>query len=423
MTLFLLKDPNKGKGVQMKISTRLIFIILTSFAAVLAQSSRSLYPNSSEIDFINLSSACSKKIALVEPKGPHQIGTVTYYWVDPSRDEQLTTDPNDLRQVIAQVFYPAKRVRDTPPVAYVPELSLLRAGLKADKRETPNKIAEDLELYGCVFTHSYPKAMVDDLYPNYPVLIFSPGGNMSRHWHTTTAEELASQGYIVAVISHAYSGMDVFPAGGFLMSHGSWQGTDLSTPEEKEKLEEKLTNMLAADARFVLDRLVMINGKDPQGRFTGRLNTNSVAILGHSRGGSTVSRACSTDSRFKACIIFDNLGGDNEIKTGLRQPQMTIRRKWPDARESRLHQFLALNSTRAYDVVIDGATHFSFSDLPLFDPNYETKDVNAERALRLISDYTLAFLDKHLRKKVAPLLEDSRTDLEGSSTKVFQPKK
>lgn len=407
----------------MKLSIPLIFFILTSCAAVLAQSSHSLDPNRNEIEFINLSSACSKKIPLVEPKGPHQIGTVTYYWLDPSREEQVTVDPYDLRQVIAQVFYPAKRIKDTPPIAYVPELGLLRAGLKADKRETPNKIADDLELYGCVFTHSYPKAMVDDLYPHYPVLIFAPGGNMSRHWYTATAEELASHGYIVAVISHAYSGMDVFPSGGLLMSHPFWQGTDKSTPEEKEKLEEQLTNTLAADARFVLDQLVVINRKDPQGRFTSRLNTNSAAILGHSRGGSTVSRACSTDSRFKACIIFDNIGAYNETKIGLRQPQMTIRSKWPDARESRLHQFLALNSTRAYDVVIDGATHFSFSDLPLFDPNYETKNVNAERAVRLISDYTLAFLDKHLRKKESPLLEDSRTNLEGSSIKVFQPKK
>ncbi len=43
-----------------------------------------------------------------KPTGPYAIGTVTYHWVDSSRPELFTTDPNDHRELMAQVWYPAK---------------------------------------------------------------------------------------------------------------------------------------------------------------------------------------------------------------------------------------------------------------------------------------------------------------------------
>src|SRR5689334_25405726 len=43
-----------------------------------------------------------------KPTGPYAIGTLTYHWVDTSRPELFSTDPNDHREVLAQVWYPAK---------------------------------------------------------------------------------------------------------------------------------------------------------------------------------------------------------------------------------------------------------------------------------------------------------------------------
>ncbi|MCL4517376.1 MAG: hypothetical protein M1379_17645 [Firmicutes bacterium] len=42
------------------------------------------------------------------PGGPYQIGTVTYYWVDTSRHEIFSADPNASRELMVQVWYPAK---------------------------------------------------------------------------------------------------------------------------------------------------------------------------------------------------------------------------------------------------------------------------------------------------------------------------
>ena len=338
-------------------------------------------PLAGGLEFANYDHECEEIVPLPEPTGHHQVGTVTYHWVDRTRPEELSADAHDDRQVIASLFYPALRVPDGPPAPYVPELDLLRAGFATDRREFPRRIADDLALRDCVLTHAFADRPVDDLETVYPIVLISPGGNVSRHSHTALAQELASNGWIVAVMSHAYSGLDVFPEGGHVMS------ADLT--------DEQLTSMLAADAIFTLDRLAELTENDPHARFTGRLDTTRVGIVGHSRGGSTVGRACSSDERFDACVIFDNIGPEPETGTGLGKPQLTIRQPWPEGRAGRLTDFLGRNRTVAYDAVVDGTIHMSFTDLPIIDPERNEGDIAPVRAHAIVSALTLAFLDEY----------------------------
>jgi predicted dienelactone hydrolase len=184
-------------------------------AAVSAHAQSSVPGTAGGLDFVNVSSACDTTVLLPEPTGHHQVGRVTYHWVDEARPDELSEDPHDLRQVIADVFYPAIRTFDGPRAAYVPELDLLRRGFGADSRELPRRIGDDMAVHGCVLTSTFARLPMDDAAEPAPVLLFSPGGNMSRHWHTAWAQEMASQGYVVAVMSHAHSGLDVFPRGDF----------------------------------------------------------------------------------------------------------------------------------------------------------------------------------------------------------------
>src|SRR6266545_2059260 len=41
------------------------------------------------------------------PTGPYAIGTLTYHWVDAGRPEDFTDDPNDRRELMVQIWYPA----------------------------------------------------------------------------------------------------------------------------------------------------------------------------------------------------------------------------------------------------------------------------------------------------------------------------
>ncbi len=381
---------NTRRDKHPRYATRLASIALAALAICLVFGSKQPnlmaqqadLPLGGGLEFANYAHECEEVIPLPEPTGHHQVGTVTYHWVDRSRPEELSADTHDDRQVIATLFYPALRVPDGPPVPYIPELDLLRAGFATDRREVPREIAADLAVRDCVLTHSFADRPVANLEPRYPVVLISPGGNVSRHSHTAIAQELASQGWIVAVMSHAYSGWDVFPEGGHVMS------ADLS--------DEEQTSMLAADALFTLDRLTELTRRDPHGLFTDRLDTAHVGIIGHSRGGSTVGRACSSDDRFDACVVFDNIGPDPETGTGLRQPQLTIRQPWPEERAGRLSDFLGHNGTVAFDAVVHGTIHMSFTDLPLIDPERYESRIAPERAHDIVSALTLAFLERYV---------------------------
>ncbi|MGD8496800.1 MAG: hypothetical protein PVF05_11460 [Gemmatimonadales bacterium] len=349
--------------------------------------------------FANYDHRCRRSIPLPAPSGPHRVGTITYHWVDRSRPDELTENAYDDRQIVATIYYPAADVRgdthgDVAP--YFPELDLFRAGFMTDQRDVPHEIADAVAVRGCVVTHAFANVPLDDAASSYPVALISPGGNVSRHSHTALAEELASHGWIVAVMSHLHSGWDVFPEGGFVMSSSYWQGPEGASDAELARLDDELTSMLAADARFTLDRLTDLTATDPRNRFTGRIDTTRVAIIGHSRGGSTVGRACSIDDRFDACVVFDNIGPEPETETGLSQPQLTIRRPWPRDRVAQLDAFLSRNRSEAVDAVVEGTVHMSFTDLPLIDPGRYDAAIAPERAHEIVAALTRAFLERHV---------------------------
>lgn len=348
--------------------------------------------------FVNTSVSSVSRIELPRPTGRHSVGTVTYHWIDRERQETVTDEPNDLRQVIAQIWYPASPSTDYVPSAYIPQLESMRAGIPVLAGEVPLKIARNLASYTQIRTHSRRAVSFhrEQTGKRFPLILFSPGGNMSRHWYTGLMEELASHGYVAAAISHAYSGWDVFPAGGFLKS-AAW-GMQSDDPEIARRGEENLSDTLAADARFVLDQLASLNEDDPLGRFTGRLDLERVAIIGHSRGGKTAARSASSDPRFKVVAILDNIGPDRETQIGLSQPQLTVRAPWPEARIQRLHLFLKRNTSKtgAFDVIVRGANHFSFSDLPVVDPNNYPSDKNPHHLHRVITQVLRCFLNRYL---------------------------
>lgn len=342
-------------------------------------------------DFANIASNCGQSIALPEPRGPHQVGTSTFQFVDRSRPEGGTANPNDQRQVIFQLWYPAVKNRNSSPVAYAPELETMRAFFSADSRDVPQKIAQNLERYGCVLTHAFADAPSSSLARQYPVLVFSPGGNMSRHWHTAQAQEFASRGFIVVMLSHALSGLDVFP-GLPVMAPDRWALAKDATAEQEAANDSSLSDELAMDARFALDRVADIASGKVRHPLNGRVDLARVAIAGHSRGGNTVGRACSTDPRFKACITYDNIGPDREQASGIKTPQLIIRTPWGAERKQSLRTYLAKNPTYAADVEIAGTTHFTFTDLQIVDPAHYEHKLDPVAGLSLANAITLSFI-------------------------------
>jgi hypothetical protein len=58
---------------------------------------------------------------LPAPTGPHAVGRTSFHWVDHARGELDTADPDDVRELMVHLFYPAEIGSDAPRAVYVPD--------------------------------------------------------------------------------------------------------------------------------------------------------------------------------------------------------------------------------------------------------------------------------------------------------------
>ena len=362
-------------------------------AAMLFQTQAELAAPAGSPAFSNIVPDCAALTVLPEPTGPNQVGRTNLFFVDEAREEIATPEPVDLRQVPVTLWYPGLRDRDVAPAPYMAQLDMFLGGFAADSRPFLREIGAGFSPLACVLGHSFEDIAASDLAPDFPVIVFSPGGTMSRFWYSALAQELATHGYVVAMTGHAHSGTDVNPSGGLHFDPVRWRAPEDASEQEARAIEDRLADLLAGDVRFVLDRLEDIAAGRIAHPLNGRLDLSAPALGGHSRGGDAVARGCAQDRRFASCITLDNIGPDRETGQGLDQPQLVIRAPWPQSRAGRLAGYLSLNRSVAIDAVLPGAGHFDFSDMPLvLSERYDT-EIGAGPATIAASRLIRAFLD------------------------------
>lgn len=343
-----------------------------------------------------------------QPGGPYQVGTLTYHWVDADRSEAFTADADRRRELMVQVWYPAKG-----------DPSLARAPYVQDGRALA-PLAPLLRLPGFIFGHvkyirtnAIPSAPVAHGEPSYPVLIFSHGRGGFRQHNTWEVEELVSHGYIVAAIDHTYAASGVVFLDGRLV------------PMDSRMIDRTFVDgmlpYLSQDVVFVLNQLAAVNQSDPNAILTGKLDLQHAGIFGVSMGGEVSAEACRQDPRLQACLIMDVWMPADVIQDPMKQPTMWITR---DAETMRLERWRevdideTLNTMRAvyekqpgdgYFVQVPGMFHQDFSDAPLLSPVTSwlgvTGPIDGRRAHSITSAYSLAFFDRHLKGRPVPLLD------------------
>jgi Platelet-activating factor acetylhydrolase, isoform II len=350
------------------------------------------------------------QLTIPASSGAYAVGQTVYKWVDISRPEGLTTNPNDFREIIALIWYPAERETGTKS-PYFPGLSTVSKAL-VDSGEVAS-----WEVFGLRFMRSQKRTnatLAKSDHP-YPMLIFSPGNGTNMEFYNSLASEIASQGYIVVGLNHPY---DV--AAVELSDHKIARFF-----KEQESLDRSANQVFIAerikvrtlDVIFALDQLNDLNANSP---FTGMLDLKSVAVAGHSLGGITASEACKADSRFRACLNYDGLqkGGPfstEETAIPPDQPFMFI------TKEAQLHPKLIekfRSMKESYWVLIHGASHDSFTDGPLLRPSLLPVSNRADQIMVLVQKYTLAFLDQTLKGQTSSLLSRS-VHLQNISVEVY----
>ncbi|MBX6748962.1 MAG: carboxylic ester hydrolase, partial [Micromonosporaceae bacterium] len=202
-------------------------------------------------------------------------------------------------------------------------------------------------------------------------------------------------------------------------------GYDPQTAPPHNPLADSFVPHLAQDVSFVLDRLADVNRSDPQGLLTGRLDLARVGLFGQSLGGNVGGTACLREPRLRACLLEDAYLTTEVVEAGLTQPTMMITR---DADTMRLERQRSggwseanieetLSTMRAvfdrlpgpgYYVEVPGMFHIEMTDAPLFSPLVQLRvggPLGVRRVHEIINAYSVAFFDRHLRGRPAPLLD------------------
>ncbi|MGG4106152.1 hypothetical protein AAXB25_19805 [Paenibacillus lautus] len=142
---------------------------------------------------------------LPKPDGPEKVGTQTFHFTDQNRDEVLTEDQSDKRELMVQVWYPTENSNNNKSEALFPK----------DKEMFKKYIqtySNSLNLPDFVFdywkyskTNSYENVEILPSASPYPLVLLSHGMGTSRVLHASQAEDLASHRFIVVTIDHTYS--------------------------------------------------------------------------------------------------------------------------------------------------------------------------------------------------------------------------
>ena len=348
-----------------------------------------------------------------KPSGKYAIGTASFYLKDPSRDEIYTDDPNDKRQIMMQIWYPAKSTAGAQPAKWLDRLDI--AGpIIAQRLNLPSFVLDHANL---TQSNSFLNTPIIDDSATLPVVVYSHGWTGFRTVNMNQSEDLASHGYIVVSIDHSYGSMiTVFPDGSVAPLKASILPPD-GSPDFTPKFTQ-LVGVYAADVQFVLDQLALLNQGDAKAQavapwLKGRLDLSRLGLMGHSTGGAAITRVCATDARCKAGFGMDvaatGLTSDITAK-GFQQPFFAL---WSEQwRGNNSDKLFALMFTQAknpiYRAYISGAKHYDFIMISLLSPLASTLGlkgpINGERMMRLNDDYLLAFFDQHLRGSTSPLL-------------------
>ena len=339
--------------------------------------------------------------ALPNPGGAHGIGTETFHWVDSSRMEWFTDEnPNDVREIIVQVWYPAVKNGNVKPEPYLDFINL-RAKTLAGAGDIPEFFPSHLNH---IYTNSFKEIPIIESDQLMPVVIFSHGITGTRHLHQIMYEYLASRGYIVVAPDHSFdANLTIFPDG-----HMADYRSNITGHPDSANVRKMQMNARATDISFIIGQLEKMHSGEIISKIKGKIDFNKIAVGGHSYGGSTATVSAQRDVRISACFVLDSWISpvpDETIKAGVRVPFLFMGRPTWEGSDypknyPRLDSLMAHSTDPKYRIVIKETQHLDFTDIPLFSPliHYvmDVGTLSVSESMPLINNLVHSFLNTFL---------------------------
>src|SRR6476469_1650606 len=313
-------------------------------------------------------------LSLPAPTGTAPVGRTTLALTDRDRPDPWVPAAGP-RRLMVTLYYPAVRGTGGPAAYMDPgEAAALVDFAQLGPEFTAERVAH---------TRTWSRVHARPLPGRHPLVLLSPGFTVPRHTLTALAEDLASRGYAVAAVDHAYESVATrFPDGVLPCAACALPGQIGNGPIAVNR---------GADLSFVLDSL----------RHNPLVDERRVAVVGHSMGGDAAATAMRADARVDAGVDIDGPMAPTEP---LDRPFLlfgTLDDHHPggDFDPSWDAVWPLLSGWRHWLTVTD-ADHFSFTDLDLLAHQAGVDipmPLDPARAIRLTRAYVAAFLDQHLR--------------------------
>lgn len=267
-----------------------------------------------------------------------------------------------------------------------------------------------------MFVHTDALRNVPIVRGRAPVIVYLPGmGGRSFH-NSAQAQDLASHGYVVFAVD------DTQPTFDFDTSSAS--GIRKGEADGDRKIRSQ-----ASDIGRLLDELHRQEASH-SGFFSQHLALEHVGAFGFSFGGAVAAELAAIDPRVVGAIDLDGSMYGTSAAEGVAKPFLyvtsTTYSKVPQEAAYDRKQFASvkrdLHRHGGYLLSVAGTDHYNFTDACIFPSLRRTGFGSIDGALgeRIVSQYVLAFFNRHLRGRGVPEIDDGLRFDEAATLTIYR---
>ena len=321
-------------------------------------------------------------VQLLTPTGKFPVGTVTYEWVDESRKMKIEPDVFENRAIITQIWYPSALHTNLLIAPY--------SALSSDYRNT--------------HTNSYLRAPFAQEVDKCPLIIIAPGRGTERYMYTSIAEELASNGFIVASVDFPEIGYVLYQDGFILKPSKEFRMPKgmISGPYEKvDSFYEKATEIGYQDLLFVIDKLSSLNNNDSNDKLQGKIDMKNIGIFGHSLGGRIAGMFAARYKDVKAFAAMEGIAPrDVRYEGKINVPSLMLCGSGTlKYAIDNYNIFIDNRKNVVYMVELIDFGHNSLTDNPFIYPSSFNYGINPSKGIKIGRGILTDFFTKYLKEE------------------------
>ncbi|RLU83687.1 alpha/beta hydrolase [Streptomyces griseocarneus] len=329
---------------------------------------------------------------LPAPTGLYAAGEDVIHLTDASRPDPWVPSSGP-RQLTVTMVYPAVPGTGAP----APYMTLAEAAGHIQRANIPASSGITPQTLSSVTTHAFDGARPQR--GKHPLVVLSPGFGDPRMVLTSLATDLASHGYVVALVGHTHEDS------GETLANG--QTPPCAICDDPARLDYNVVAASRArDESFVIDRLTHGN---TAWRLAHLIDKHEIGMAGHSIGGASAAATMIADPRVRAGVNMDGSFFPAPLPGQINRPFLMLgsadyhsaggRDNWGQA-------WAALGGYKKW-LAVTGANHPSFTDVDLLEEQagFPTPPLDPERGIVITREYVTAFFDQTLKGIHRPLLD------------------